>query len=158
MLVCFSLLLSTMLALSEADLPVNCRTVVFSEARTPLACVMITRNTLNTPGLQLDTINWGTVGQLSADTNTDTDNAQDTVYNDLLKSWVVNPVSTGNGLNPTVADAASALDPDLLPGACRSVYISFQLVVYLVLFLNSGGILSGAISWEVTRLACVQLL
>jgi len=118
-MVCFSLLLSTMLALSEADLPVNCRTVVFSEARTPLACVMITRNTLNTPGLQLDTINWGTVGQLSADPNTDTDNAQDTVYNDLLKSWVVNPVSTGNGLNPTVADAASALDPDLLPGACR---------------------------------------
>merc|ERR1712096_514386 len=111
--------LSTMLALSEADLPVNCRTVVFSEARTPLACVMITRNTLNTPGLQLDTINWGTVGQLSADTNTDTDHGQDTVYNDLLKSWVVNPVSTGNGLNPTVADAASALDPDLLPGACR---------------------------------------
>merc|ERR1712183_1196876 len=85
MLVCLSLLLSTMLALSEADLPVN----------------------------------WRTVGQLSSDPNTDTDNAQDTVYNDLLKSWVVNPVSTGNGLNPTVADAASALDPDLLPGACR---------------------------------------
>jgi len=90
-----------------------------SEAKTPLACVMITRTQINAPGLILDDGVWGTVGQLSTDADT-----SDDTYNDLVMPWLETPVGPGNPgttgtNNPTTVDAMTAINPDALPGACR---------------------------------------
>jgi len=120
MLVTLSVVLASMMSMAVANLPTNCRSVVVSDAKTPLACVMITRSQLALPSLNLDTGGWGTVGQLSTDSDT-----SDSTYNDLLMNWVDNPVGPGSpdpsdGVqNPTTVDAMTALKPDALPGACR---------------------------------------
>jgi len=121
-MVLFTVLISAvLLGLSRATLPMNCRSVVMKEATTPLACVMITRTQINAPGLILDDANWGTVGQLSTDSDT-----SDSTYNDLVMPWLTQPsVSGGNpdgstGIkNPSTVDAMTAINPDALPGACR---------------------------------------
>jgi len=120
MLVTLSMVVASMMSMAMANLPTNCRSVVVSEATTPLACVMITRHQLNLPSLNLDTGLWGTVGQLSQDSDT-----SDNTYNDLLMNWVQDPVGDGSPAgsdgvqNPTTVDAMSAIKPDSLPGACR---------------------------------------
>ena len=120
--------------LSQNDLPVSCRTVVNKAATNPLKCVMVTRTALGIKGLELDPA-WQQTSQLSADPQTDTTNAQNGFYNDLLKQWVDNPAA-GDNENPSVADAAKQLKPDSLPGACRYVVIS----VFLIFLLDLGGI------------------
>jgi len=120
-MVLVTVLILAVLRLSRATLPMNCRHVVRKDAKTPLACVMITRTQIDGPSLTLDTANWGTVGQLSTDTDT-----SDNAYNDLLMPWLTQPsVSDGKpdgstGIkNPSTVDAMTAINPDALPGACR---------------------------------------
>ena len=132
MVVTLSVVLATMLASSQAGLPMNCRSVVYPKANTPLACVMITRTELGSPSLDLDIGKWGTVSQLS----TDSDPA-DSGYNDLLMNWVKQPSSstgfpTGSTgtKNPSIADSMTALNPNLLPGACR--YAGILLNMYFI--------------------------
>jgi len=122
MLVALCVVVASMMSMTSANLPTDCQSVVYSEATTPLACVMITRSQLSFPSLNLDTGLWGTVGQLSQDGDT-----SDSTYNDLLQDWVdspvgagqPNPVTSGGVQNPTVVDAMTALNPNALPGACR---------------------------------------
>ena len=132
MVVTLSVVLATMLASSQAGLPMNCRSVVYPKANTPLACVMVTRTELGSPSLDLDNAKWGTVSQLS----TDSDPA-DSGYNDLLMNWVKQPSSstgfpTGSTgtKNPSIADSMTALNPNLLPGACR--YAGILLNMYFI--------------------------
>ena len=116
MVVTLFLLLATTLGMSKADLPMNCRSVVVPTATTPLACVMITRTTLNSPALLLDQANWGTAAQLT------NDDGVDGVLDDLQMPWLqASTVSDGvaTGGNPGVGDLATALNPMNLPGACR---------------------------------------
>jgi len=117
MLLVASLIVLVQGVLSQNDLPVSCRTVVNKAATNPLKCVMVTRSALGIKGLELDPA-WQQTSQLSADPQTDTTNAQNGFYNDLLKQWVDNPAA-GDSENPSVADAAKQLKPDSLPGACR---------------------------------------
>eukprot|EP00092_Neocalanus_flemingeri_P024467 GFUD01026534.1.p1 GENE.GFUD01026534.1~~GFUD01026534.1.p1 ORF type:complete len:312 (+),score=44.60 GFUD01026534.1:54-989(+) len=117
MLVISLLMVSTMLALSEAGLPISCRTVVYPTAASPLACVLVTRAQLDLPGLKLDTTKWGTVDQLSIQGETGGSGSGAGLYQDLLSSWVDD--SSITNVNPEAADGGTALLPDQLPGACR---------------------------------------
>ena len=116
MVVTLFLVLATTLGMSKANLPMNCRSVVMPTAVTPLACVMITRTTLNSPLLILDQANWGTAALLS------TDDGVDNVLDDLQMPWLQTPTirdGVATGGNPSTADLGTALNPMNLPGACR---------------------------------------
>ena len=82
MLVSIFIAMSTILATSQAGLPETCHT----------------RGEINAPGLILDETKWGTAEYITTDQQADTTISQDTVYNDLLKSWMLNPSASG-GLN-----------------------------------------------------------
>jgi len=109
------LVVVSILDLSVCLLPQNCRTVVRSDATNPLACVSITRNQLDGGSLNLDVASWGTPFQIS------TDDSTDGTFHDLMQSWLNNPPTPVNPDNPNVgtSDAATALNPNALPGACR---------------------------------------
>jgi len=113
-----STFLHTALGQHSPSLAQSCRTVTYAEATTPWACVQVTRKDLKSLKLKLQE-GWKTPLQMSMDQQTDFDDGQDLVFNDLLKVWVKDPSEATDLINPTLADADKEFDPDLLPGACH---------------------------------------
>lgn len=96
----------------------SCRTVTYAEATTPWACVQVTRKDLKSLKLKLQE-GWKTPNQMSMDQQTEEEENQQLVFNDLLKVWVKDPSEVSDLINPTLADADKEFDPDMLPGACH---------------------------------------
>ena len=135
MLVSIFIAMSTILATSQAGLPETCHT----------------RGEINAPGLILDETKWGTAEDITTDQQADTTNKQNTAYNELLKSWLLNP-TTSDGLNPDTSDRTNALIADNLPGACRLVFTW----IFVSLCELLGGIWREATSLVMIRPACAQ--